>query len=230
MAVVSHDLRNPLSSLFTAAALLVRSPSMSDDPRLRRHLDTIINSAGQMKRLVSDLIDLVSIEAGRLSFELKRQSVAQLVSQVAQSYAPMAEAKSIRLEATADDFLPEIQCDRGRILQVLSNLLGNAVKFTPEGGAISLRAFRSGSVVLLAVTDTGPGISEEEQRHVFDSYWQAKPGAGRGLGLGLSIAKALVESHGGRIWVESELGHGSTFFVSLPAQGELTRAEDRVAS
>ena len=230
LAVVSHDLRNPLSSLFTAAALLVRSPSMSDDPHLRRHLDTIINSAGQMKRLVSDLIDLVSIEAGRLSFELKRQSVAQLVSQVAQSYAPMAEAKSIRLEATADDFLPEIQCDRGRILQVLSNLLGNAVKFTPEGGAISLRAFRGGSVVLLAVTDTGPGISEEEQRHVFDSYWQAKPGAGRGLGLGLSIAKALVESHGGRIWVESQPEHGSTFFVSLPAQEESTRAEDRVAS
>ena len=230
LAVVSHDLRNPLSSLFTAAALLVRSPSMSDDPRLRRHLDTILNSAGQMKRLVSDLIDLVSIEAGRLSFELKRQSVAPLVSQVAQSYAPMAEAKSIRLEATADDSLPEIQCDRGRILQVLSNLLGNAVKFTPEGGAISLRAFRSGSVVLLAVTDTGPGISEEEQRHVFDSYWQAKPGAGRGLGLGLSIAKALVESHGGRIWVESQPEHGSTFFVSLPAQEELTRAEDRVAS
>jgi len=183
-----------------------------------------------MKRLIADLLDLVSIEAGRLAFELAPQSVAPLVSEALQLQAPIADARSIRLEAKADDSLPEIRCDRGRILQVLSNLIGNAIQFTPEGGAISLRAFRAGSEVIFAVTDTGSGMSEEEQGHIFESYWQAKPGAGHGLGLGLSIAKGLVQSHGGRIWVESRVGYGSTFFVSLPALAELARAQERFAS
>src|SRR5262245_35349457 len=223
LAVVSHDLRNPLSSIVTAAALLTRAQALSEEPRLRRNLETIIHSADRMKRLIADLLDLVSIEAGRLAFELAPESVAPLVSEVLQLQAPIADARSIRLEAKADDSLPEIRCDRGRILQVLSNLIGNAIQFTPEGGAISLRAFRAGSEVIFAVTDTGSGMSEEEQGHIFESYWQAKPGAGHGLGLGLSIAKGLVQSHGGRIWVESRVGYGSTFFVSLPVLAELAQ-------
>lgn len=230
LAVVSHDLRNPLSSIVTAAALLSRTVGSSEEPRVRRHLETIIHSAERMKRLISDLLDLASIEAGRLAFQFAQQSVAPLVSEVVQLHAPIAEAKSIRLEAKLDDFLPQIRCDRGRILQVLSNLIGNAIKFTPEGGAISVRAFRGASDVLFAVTDTGPGMSDEHQAHVFESYWQAEPRAGHGLGLGLSIAKGLVESHGGKIWVESRIGHGSTFFVSLPAQVGLAQTQERIAS
>lgn len=229
LAVVSHDLRNPLSSIVTAAALLARAQGSSEDPRVRKHLETILHSAERMKRLISDLLDLASMEAGHLAFQLAQQPVAPLVSEVVQLHAPIAEAKSIRLDAKADDFLPEIRCDRGRILQVLSNLLGNAIKFTPEGGAISVRALPGGSDVIFAVTDTGPGISDADQTHVFESYWQADPGTGRGLGLGLSIAKGLVESHGGKIWIESRIGHGSTFFISLPAHVGLTRTEDRIA-
>jgi signal transduction histidine kinase len=226
LAVVSHDLRNPLSSIVTAAALLTRAP-MLEEPRLRKHLQTILSSADRMKRLISDLLDLASLEIGRLTLDLTRQAVAPLVSEVVELHAPMAEAKSVVLEAKVADLLPEIRCDRGRIVQVLSNLIGNAIKFTPSGGAISVRAAGGGSAVVFAVADTGPGMSDEEQAHVFQSHWQGRRGAGHGFGLGLSIARGLVESHGGKIWLESRTGEGSTFFVTLPAQPELAQAEQR---
>lgn len=229
LAVVSHDLRNPLSSVVTAASLLCRSPVLASEPRLRKHVDTILHASERMKRLLSDLLDLASLESGRLTLTPARQSVAPLVSEVMQLHASVAEAKSIRLQVTVDDFLPEIWCDHGRVLQVLSNLIGNAIKFTPEGGAISVRAISSGSEVLLSISDTGPGMSEQELAHVFETYWQARPGSGQGVGLGLSIAKGLVDAQGGRIRVESSLGGGSTFLVSFPANRELPQAEQHLA-
>jgi signal transduction histidine kinase len=231
LAVVSHDLRNPLSSVVTAAALLDRSPALAAEPRLHKHVDTIFHASDRMKRLLSDLLDLASLESGRLALSPARQSVAPLISESMELHSAMAEAKLIRLESKVDDFLPEILCDHGRILQVLSNLIGNAIKFTPEGGAISVRAFRAGCDVAFAVSDSGPGMSQHELSHVFETYWQASPsrGQGGGMGLGLSIAKGLVEAQGGRIRVESTLGEGSTFVVTLPAQSELPAAEQRFA-
>ncbi len=228
LAVVSHDLRNPLSAILTSAALLKRAAASENDVRWSKHVQAIITSAGQMKRLISDLVDLASLEAGHLALELSVQPAAPLVRDVVELHTPLAEARLLRLDASVDDSVPDVRCDRARIIQALSNLVGNAIKFTPECGIISLGLFRRGYDVLFAVTDTGPGIPEEDIAHVFESYWQARPSAGAGLGLGLSIAKGLVESQGGRIWVESQLGFGTTFFVSLPAQTP-ARTEERIA-
>jgi signal transduction histidine kinase len=229
LRVVSHDLRNPLSSVVTSAALLMRSPAFPENPHFRKHVQTIIASAERMKRLISDLLDLASIEAGHLFFDFAQRSATALVDEVIELHSAMAEAKSLRLEGKSEESIPDVRCDRGRILQALSNLVGNAIKFTPQGGAILVRVSRQGSSVLFAVTDTGPGISDQDLAHVFEPFWQAKPGAEIGVGLGLSIAKRLVESHGGKIWVESRIGHGSSFFVSLPARVELTQADSRVS-
>jgi signal transduction histidine kinase len=128
----------------------------------------------------------------------------------------MARQKKVRLERELPSEPFEIHCDRGRVLQVFGNLIGNAIKFTPEGGAIKLRAEQRGEEALFSVADTGPGIAPDELPHVFDRYWQAKETACLGTGLGLSIAGGLVEAHGGRIWVESTPGQGATFFFTIP--------------
>src|SRR5262249_15205125 len=160
----------------------------------------------RMTRLISDLLDLASIEAGHLSFQLSVERVSPLVQEVLTAHASIADGKSIRLDASVGESVGYIRCDRGRIVQVLSNLIGNAIKFTPAGGAISMRAFQREADVVFTVTDTGPGIPEQDAAHIFESYWQAKPGAQRGVGLGLSIAKGLVEAQGGKLWLESRVG------------------------
>jgi signal transduction histidine kinase len=159
------------------------------------------------------------LEGGRLTIEPRSQEVPALLNEVVELFRAEVAAKSLRL--APQQVAPEAAwaCfDRERILQVLANLVGNAVKFTPAGGQITLEARRVGREVILSVRDTGPGISEDERDHVFDRYWQANETAQQGTGLGLSIAKGLVELHGGRIWVAGQPGTGSTFSFSLPAE------------
>jgi signal transduction histidine kinase len=143
-------------------------------------------------------------------------------------HCEIAAAKSIRLEATAEESLPSVLADRERIAQVFSNLIGNALKFTPSGGRVSVRGWRATSGVRFAVEDTGPGIPPEDQAHVFDRFWQAQSASRTGTGLGLSIAKSIVEGHGGSIRVESMPGRGSRFEFSLPMTGEAGQTEDGV--
>ena len=156
------------------------------------------------------------METGHLTIEAKPESADVLVSDTIEMLRPLASGSSIVMEANVDADLPPVLADAARIQQVLSNLVGNAVKFTPRQGRISVSANRLDREVRFAVIDTGPGIPPEQVPHIFGRFWQAKSSDRRGIGLGLAIAKGIVEAHNGRIWVESQVGVGSTFYFTLP--------------
>jgi signal transduction histidine kinase len=218
VAIVSHDLRNPIHTINLAASFLLEV-APAEDRRItsRRQLDVIRRSANRANRLISDLLDVARIQAGGLAVEPVPGEAASLVQEAFETAAPMAAGKKVALEREVPENLPAVCVDRDRILQVFANLIGNAIKFTPEGGHITICAESETLAVKFAVRDTGPGIPPEHLPHVFDRYWQAKSTAKLGTGLGLSIAKGIVEAHGGRIWVESEPGQGASFLFTLPA-------------
>lgn len=216
LAIVSHDLRNPLGAIQMSSTLLAkRFPGASTDPRLRRHVDTIQRSAGRMERLISDLLDVASIQAGRLAVELKDEPLGPIIDEAVEMRGPAAIESGISLRTEIDRSL-FIRADHARMLQVFGNLLGNAIKFCRSGDSITLRAEPKAREVVFSIGDTGPGISAEEAVHVFDPYWSAQRHARKGTGLGLFITKGIVEAHGGRIWVESKPRKGSTFFFTVP--------------
>jgi signal transduction histidine kinase len=216
LAVVSHDLRNPLGVILMKADQLLRSaPETERRTQSRRAAESIHRSAGQMNRLITDLLDAASIDAGRLAIDKNEQPVGPLVREAVETLQFAAAERSLGIECDlAQDFV--VCCDRERILQVFANLIGNAIKFTRREGEISVRAEPRGGGAWFAVADSGPGIPAEEAPHIFERFWQARDTARLGTGLGLSIAKGIVEAHGGRIWVESEVGKGTTFFFTLP--------------
>jgi signal transduction histidine kinase len=216
LAVVSHDLRNPLGSILMSIALLLELPESEDRGSSRKHLQRIERGAQRMNRLIQDLLDTASIEGGHLSVAPDRLGIAALVGEALEALQSIAESKSLRLKGELPTELPAICADTSRLQQVLANLLGNAIKFTPAGGTVTVRAQPSGDMVTFSVTDTGSGIAKSDLPHVFDRFWQATRTARLGTGLGLFIAKGIVEAHGGTIWVESKLGEGSTFFFTLP--------------
>jgi signal transduction histidine kinase len=172
-------------------------------------------SADQAVHLIQDLLEVAKIESGRLSVECQPLEVGRLVDDVVELHRPLAEARRLLLERELETELPRVQADRGRVLQVFSNLIGNALRYTSEGGRITVRARREGRFVRFFVSDTGKGITPEHLPHLFERYWQPK-GAREGAGLGLPIAKGIIEAHGGYILVESEPGRGSTFSFTLP--------------
>jgi signal transduction histidine kinase len=174
-------------------------------------------SVKQMNRLIGDLLDVMRMESGRLTLETEELTVASILSQADESARHLADERHIELAIPTPDPALRLRGDRGRLAQVFGNLLGNAIKFTPEGGRVSLCAKRAASEIVFEVADTGPGISPEQMTHLFDHFWQANRADRRGVGLGLPIAKGIIEAHGGRIWAESDLGSGSHFFVSIPA-------------
>jgi signal transduction histidine kinase/FixJ family two-component response regulator len=217
VAIVSHDLRNPVHTINMAAAFLLEiAPPVDRRVTSRRQLEAIQRAAQRANRLISDLLDVAKIQAGGLAVELATVEVSSLVQEAFESATPLATAKKLTLDRTVDENLPAIAADRDRVLQVLGNLLGNAIKFTPAGGRVTVRAQHDGVECRFSVCDTGPGIPPEHVPHVFDRYWQAKSTAKLGTGLGLSIAKGIVEAHAGKIWVESEPGRGASFIFTLP--------------
>jgi signal transduction histidine kinase len=216
LAIVSHDLRSPLGTILICIDML-SGPSFEGQPeRVKRLLGVIARSASGTKRLLEDLLDGASIEAGHLSVEKARYEVAPIVREAVELHAIAAEKKGVRLVGSLPGEAFEVDCDRERLLQVLGNLIDNAIKFTPAAGTVTVLGEPRDEETLFAVADTGPGIASEELRAVFDRYWQSKKTASLGTGLGLSISKGLVELHGGRIWVESTLGRGATFRFALP--------------
>lgn len=214
LGIVAHDLRNPLNTISLSAGLLLEA-TPTEEIRVKQ-LQLVQRSVDRMDHLIQDLLDIAKIEAGRLSIEHKREEVAPIVEETREVFQPQAAEKSLRLEAELPLDLPPIYGDRQRILQVLSNIMGNAIKFTPEGGRITIRAEATGTDVRFSVADTGPGIPEDEMEHVFDRFWQARRAKKTGAGLGLAICRGIVEAHGGKIWGESRVGVGSTFYFTIP--------------
>jgi signal transduction histidine kinase len=214
VAIVSHDLRDPLATIFTGCAILEMDPAAA----LRAKTPAaMMRAATQMQRLVSDLLDVTRIEAGGLALELRPVDVASLLEETASLFSAAGQEKGVEIEVVAATALPAARADRDRVQQVLSNLLGNAIKFSPRDGHLRLEARASASAVRISITDQGPGIAPEQLPRLFDRFWQAERGQRGGAGLGLAIAKGIVEAHGGAIEVESEVGRGSTFSFTLPA-------------
>jgi signal transduction histidine kinase/DNA-binding NarL/FixJ family response regulator len=215
LGIVSHDLRNPLTAIGMCAAALGASATLPVAER-RRLVRTIRESVEWTQRLLGDLLDIASIEAGRLSFEPRPIDPIVLISRALDLFEMSTNGKSVLLAEAVPDSLPTIMADEERILQVLTNLISNALKVTPTGGVVTLGASASSGAVVFTVTDVGPGIAPEHLHHIFDWFWRAThERAERGTGLGLAIAKGIVEAHGGRIAVESTPGDGSTFSFTV---------------
>ncbi|UQA58825.1 ATP-binding protein [Polyangium aurulentum] len=218
LAIVSHDLRNPLTSILTGAGMLLRD--VSAGRAVLKRAEMIQRAAQRMNNLIEDLLDFARIQSGQLKVEPTIVEPEALLQETVDAFEEIARERSVILQFDAADPMPRVHCDPKRVLQVLSNLVGNAVKLVPAAGSVALRARRAGEQVVLSVIDSGPGIPAEDLPHVFDRYWRGKNTKYKGSGLGLSIAKAIVEAHGGRIWAESEVGVGSTFSFSLPVAEE----------
>ncbi|HEX6069392.1 MAG TPA: ATP-binding protein [Longimicrobiaceae bacterium] len=223
MSIVSHDLRNPLSTVMMTADLLVENPGSPDAQR--RHLDTVRRAAAAMNRLIQDLLDVSQTESGSLSMDLRPVDPGEIAIEACEAMGPLAAEKGQRLACDVEAGLPLIEADAARIQQVLSNLLGNAVKFVGEGGEIRVNVGEREGAVLFSVDDTGPGIPREDLPRVFDRHWRAKQTAHLGAGLGLAISKAIVEAHGGEIWAESEPGRGTSFRFKVPVAERVSESE-----
>jgi signal transduction histidine kinase/CheY-like chemotaxis protein len=216
MAIVSHDLRNPLTTILMTTELLLRTVPNDRRRRDRKHAETVHRSAARMDRLVRDLLDFATVEGGRLVIDARPHSARALAKEAIEEHERQALEKSVRLRFVEGSEDHVIRCDRERMQQVFSNLLGNALKFTRRGGTITLGIARQDGEVCFSVSDTGPGIPRHELPHIFERFWQSRGTARLGTGLGLSIAQGIVGLHGGRIWVESEVGLGSTFSFTCP--------------
>jgi PAS domain S-box-containing protein len=217
LAIVSHDLRGPLGVIGLSASMLLEgAPEEERRKDLRSKVDRIARAASRMESLIGDLADFAAIEAGHLSMQVRSEDPHAVVQDSLSIFQPLAEGKKLALREESVAALPSVRCDRGRIGQVFSNLIGNALKVTPPGGVIVLRAEPRGREVVFSVSDTGPGIAEGELETLFERYQRGKKPGYAGTGLGLAIARGIVDAHGGKIWVESALGAGSTFSFTLP--------------
>jgi PAS domain S-box-containing protein len=217
ITVVSHDLGNPLSAIRIGTSLLLRTvPEAEQQTGGWKHLEYIRQSAEQMERLINDLLDVKRLEAGRVTLQLQDVRIENVLHEVIEVLEPIASARSLELTTELHGQLPTVAADHQRISQVLSNLIGNAIKFTEPGGRVRVEVRQIGEGLLVAVSDTGHGIASDHLPHVFDRFWQAQPQGRKGLGMGLAIARGIVEAHGGRIWVESEPGVGTTVLFTLP--------------
>jgi PAS domain S-box-containing protein len=220
LGIVSHDLRNPISAIAMCARVLQENPP-NDASERRQLLGTIRESTEWVNRLIQDLLDVANIERGQLSLELQPRDPAQIALQARHMFEVEATHHGITLDVDVPTNLPMVVADSARIVQVLGNLLRNAIKFTPNGGRIVVAVGRGETGVVFSVRDSGAGIAIANQARVFDRYWQSSDGSRvRGTGLGLSIAKGIVAAHGGSIWVQSAPGQGSTFSFSVPDHTE----------
>ena len=222
LAAVSHDLRNPLNTIQVTSATLLAQ--LAGDQRWRRHLEIIHRSCLRMDHLITDLLDMASIGAGRLSLETRPESADAIIREAIELHEPLADERKVSLVrgGCADDTL--VDCDRHRVMQVFANLIGNALKFCRAGDTVTIGCERAEAAVGFWVEDTGPGISPELLPRLFDPYWSG-PETKTGVGLGLYIARGIVERHGGEIDVESRLGRGERFSFTIPTASRQPRGD-----
>lgn len=217
LGMVSHDLRSLLGGIAVSTAILVKeAPPGDSGKKVLKRAETIQRFTARMNRLIGDLLDVVSIEAGQLDVRAAPDDITRVLQESVDVFQPAAAAQGISLSLTGAPGPLLVVFDHERILQVLANLLSNALKFTREGGRIELRAEAEGLLCRVSVLDTGSGIPEDQLESVFERFRQVNKFDRRGHGLGLHISRSIVEAHGGRIWAESSLGTGSTFLFTLP--------------
>lgn len=232
VSVAAHELRNPLASIMGYIELLEEDQAVFSDEHIHC-IKTIRKSAQRLLGITNDLLDVTRIESGRLELTLTPTSLVEIVEDVADELQPQLDEKQQRLFLDATPELPLAFCDRPRTIQILTNLLSNAIKYTPEEGEIMIRldAEREDGFIVVAVMDTGIGISQQDQQKLFRSFFRGSNThltRATGAGLGLSITKSLAELQGGQIWLESQLNKGSTFYVSIPADGDQVDQRSRM--
>jgi signal transduction histidine kinase len=216
-ALMSHELRTPLTAIKEGTNLFLEGKGGEVTDKQTKLLTIISEESNRLIGLVNSVLDLSKLESGMLTFNFVKAELSPLITRVMNEVGALAEAKRITINRDVPE-LPSLSMDTERMLQVLRNLIGNALKFTPRGGTVSITAHREEKAVIVCVTDTGPGIPKEHIAAIFDKFRQV-PGAGRlqGTGLGLAIVKHIIQTHGGTVWVQSEVGIGSTFTFQLPA-------------
>jgi len=207
-------LRNPVAAVKMLSMSLLKD-SATEDPEAREKIELVCQAADQMDALIRDLLDVNRLDAGQLSIAAQPVDPATLLLESLQTLRPLVEARGIHLDLQIETGLPNVMADRERIQQTLSNLVGNAIKFSPNGSKIAVIARRNTGGVVISVLDNGKGIAPEQLPRVFDRYWQSSRTDRQGAGLGLAIAKGIVETHGGRIWIESKPGEGTTASFTL---------------
>jgi signal transduction histidine kinase len=213
LRVVAHDLRNPLNVIVSSADMLVQE--RLDRTKVKELMAVVLRAGKQMNRLIADLLDSARLQAGRITLDLEDVPVKTILEQTAETFRPVAATSKIELVAVPPNDNVAVRADPLRVSQIIGNLMGNALKFTPEHGIVTLRATPNGHSVAFHITDTGPGIPANDIEHLFDNFWQARNDH-RGIGLGLPIAKGMVEAHGGMIWCDTQPGKGATFSFTLP--------------
>ena len=227
LANMSHELRTPLNAILGYTELIADGIYGEVPEKMREVLERVQQSGRHLLGLINDILDLSKIEAGQLTLALGDYSMEAVVSTVATAVGALAAEKKLRLDVALEPELPMGRGDERRLTQVVLNLVGNAIKFT-EAGSVAMRAGLRDGRFVVAVTDTGPGIAESDRERIFEEFQQATPTTTRakgGTGLGLAIARRIIEMHGGRLWVESTVGQGSTFSFTVPV-----RVEQQVAA
>lgn len=228
IANLAHELRTPLTPILGCARLLAEQFRPEPGSPQDRLIRGIINSAEALESRLSDLLDLAQLEAGVFSLEMGRVDLRVVINDLALQYQPLAQGKGQTLALDLPDRMPLVKGDRRRIVQILMNLLENAVKFTPRGGSILVRAMINNGDLAVEVHNTGLGLSPEEQQRLFRPYYRSE--ADRhglsGSGLGLAVCKQLVEGHGGKLWVQSDAGKGVTFGFTLPLEGSAIKKQE----
>jgi PAS domain S-box-containing protein len=217
IGIVSHDLRNPVNAVrMLTGVMLQRERDEPLSAEMTEYATIIRQAAEQMDSLIRDLLDVTRVEAGRLTVAVRPENTEELLSDALRTLAPVASAKGLKLRLDAPHEMPDVLADKERVGQALSNLVGNAVKFSPPGSDIMVRIVVLDGEVLFSVSDRGQGMTDDQLAHAFDRFWQSSRTDRQGAGLGLAITKGIVEAHHGRVWAESTPGTGSTFYFTLP--------------
>lgn len=217
LAIVSHDLKNPIGTASLCAEMLLEDAAFKKlNIEVRGWVELIKRNTDTALRLIGDLLDMERVAEGKLQIKLGHHDIGQIIREAVETFARPAAAKKILLRVMPSDISGQILCDRDRVTQVITNLLNNAIKFTPQNGSVTVEANLNDIELQVSVSDTGPGIPNDMKGKIFERFVQLSSTDRKGLGLGLHISKMLVEAHEGRLWVHSKMGEGSTFYFILP--------------